>query len=256
MLQYACQPFATVDQFFSGRVGCNCTAVEGEDDALVSTCIDMASDALCQLTGGRVAGICTRVVRPIGEGACWYFDGGYWGYGNEFGGQNVIPLRGPSTDIISVVIDGALLPGTAYGLLNDRFLYRVDGEGWPSNNDLTKDTTEVGTWAIRYRFNPPPDKITGDAALELSCALVNNLMPGIQDRLMTGITSLNLQGATATIDDIVDALRNGAEDMVSVARFLGIYAPELNGGRNRAVIWSPEMERGWNLVEAEGPSGS
>ncbi len=248
MLQYACQQFATATDLLNDEK-CACELDAGVDGALIEAVLDMASDALYMLSDGRVTGVCARTVRPVGEGWCppigfWasvYGDAPYFG---TLHGKNVIPLRGPRVDVVEVLVDGVALTAGEYGLIDDVYLYRVDGS-WPS----ASDPTDANPFEVTYRFGWPPDFVTKQAAIELACELAKDAL-GKSSRLPQGTTSANIQGAAVAIRDIAD---DDAEGLARVARFLSLYVPR---ERERSGVWSPELGMGWRLAQAEGPSGS
>lgn len=253
MLQFACSPLLTRADFYAFNCSCGLDSTDSTDNALVDRLIDMGSDMISILSGGRIYGRCVKTVRPRSDGGCLPVDNYWQSSYDEFGGLDVIPLRGPQTDIISVYIDGVALPSSAYRLINDRYLLRVDGGQWPMSNDLKLAATASGTWAITYRFGYVPDKIASDAVAELVCELAKDAV-GRKSNLPLGLQSANIQGASVSMTDAAEALRDGHENLQAIARFLGIFNPD----DHRAIIgvWSPEMGRGWELFESEGGSGS
>jgi hypothetical protein len=219
---------------------------------------------LYQLSGGRIHGICQSTVRPFCPDPIWTGDwmARNWptylqtsrvalSHEDYHGGLATIPLRGPATDIVQVIINGTVLNPSEYGLLNNDKLFRRAAL-WPTTNDLTKPLTEMNTWAITYRFGNPPDYIAKKACIELASELAAPLK-GRRSNLGPGITSANIQGASIQLRDRAEALAEGDQQVPAVSRFLGVYAPDQ---RQQSGIWSVELDHGWVLVEDEGPSGS
>jgi len=249
--QYACERFVDLAELLDDPEACAFTATDDGD--LLEACLDQASDIIYLLSGGRITGICTRTVRPVGD-ACRPRTGEYGqvaGWLPYFGGVGTIPLRQPNTDIVEIVIDGVVLNPAEYGLMDEHFLYRKTG-AWPSVNDLTLDDSNDGTWSVTYRFGRPPDKLTRMATIELAVELANDAI-GKETHLPPGITSANIQGASVSLQDRAEALRNGSDQLPKLSRFIGVFAPE---GPARSGVYSPELRHGWNLVEVEGPSAS
>lgn len=256
-LNFACQPFVTVEDVLDGV--CACDLDEIDDGDLISDMIDTASDLLSMVTGGLVSGICTSVVRPVA--LCDDdFDPFYPKYARttirdwrrQFGGLNSIPLRGPNTDIVEITIDGVVINPSDYGLLDRRFLFRRAGE-WPTVNDLTKQSTASNTFEITYRFGNSPDRLARMACIELTCELLKDAK-GKPNALPRGVTSATIQGASISVRPRAEALRDGDEQIPVVSRFLSVWAPD---GQNQvSAVWAPELEQFWNLVEVSGPSGS
>lgn len=255
-LQFVCSQLCTIADVRATPEGCSFTGVL---DAAISDAIDEASDMLGILTGLRVHGVCTSTVYPVGSGGCGPRNDGYyggdlsgWGWSvgsprnneaDRFGGIQTIPLRGPDTSIVEIKIAGVTLLSTEYKLLDGIYLARVNG-GWPSSNSL-----DASGWTITYSYGRAPDYLTRQAAAELAVQLAM-FWNGFPNQLPNGLTGANVQGASYSLQDRAEALRAGDEQLPAVARFLGIYAPASasEDGRNRASVWSPELEQGWNLV--------
>lgn len=250
-LNFSCSRFASINEMLDAE--CACAYDATEDAGLLEAVLDQASDILALITGLRVHGICTRTVRPVGNESCIPESVWYWQSGSgPWHLQGTVPLRGPRTDIVEVLVDGVLLSIGDYYLIEDRYLARRNAS-WPTQNDLSKDETQVGTWAITYRFGRAPDYLTKQATIELACELASFATTG-KSNLPDGVTSANIQGAQVTLQDRAEALANGANDgLPSIARFLGVYSPD---GQSRSGVWSPELNLGVDLIEVEGPSGS
>lgn len=108
----------------------------------------------------RFAGLCTKTSRP------WPTHCTYTTARGPRSISNVPPYPivrlpdGPVYDVTSVVIDGVALSTDAYRLVSYRELWRVDGEDWPSSQDLSRKSTvpgsgdtdpRAGTWQVTYR---------------------------------------------------------------------------------------------------------
>ena len=242
MPNLACQPFVSVDEVLESA--CACELNELDDGAVIEELIDDASDMLYVLSGGRVAGRCTRTVWPTRDSGCLPSERQSWvGYDT----LDTIPLRGPNTEVMEVTIDGVVLNPSEYGLLDGFKLFRRVGD-WPESNDLTKADTEVGTFTITYRFDWFPNRTTKRAAIELICQMIKE-EPRVLSRLR-GVVSANVQGVSVTMDDRDDVAALGLPE---VNRFLDLYAPR---GLGALGVYSPELNHGWILHSVYGPSGS
>ena len=261
--QQACQRFATLAELLADPAACTFTDVD--DGTVLEASLDMASDMLYLLSGGRITGVCTRTMRPTPDDPYQsrmssllstetYPIVNYGverGWMKRYNGVETIPLRGPNTEILEVVIDGIVLNPSEYGLMDRKFLFRRVGY-WPSANDLTLDDSRVGTWSVTYRFGRPPDMITKQAVIEVAIELANEAN-GKRSGLPVGATQAFIQGVSVSVQERSQALRDGGSHLPKLARFLGIYAPN---GAPRSGAWSPELRHGWNMTETEGPSGS
>ncbi len=243
---FACERFASVAEFFAWG-GCDCAITVEDDTALIEAALDNASDILMLTSDGHVHGRCTETVRPMTESGCWprRSPTGYHTTMAAVEWGTTIPLRGPNTEILQVVVDGVVLGAGEYQLINGEFLHLVDGS-WPSNGSLTDEDN----FTVTYRFGRVPDQMTKIATLELACELARFYVTGTT-KLPPGVTSANIQGASLS-------LRNAANEvdqyLARVGAFLSVYAPK--GVNQTGGVWSPELDHGWTLVRVEGPSQS
>lgn len=239
MLLLACEPFATLADVLAAP--CGCAYTEGDDGELIEDLIDEASDFLYVASGGRVHGVCERTVWPVSDRSCGPDRFGAWSSHSVPGWivDDAIPLAGPSTTILEIIIDGEVLDPTEYGLYNGNNLFRRQ-RAWPTYNDIAKLPGEDGTFTIRFTFGDPIDRITTQATVELVCQMMNDAQ--VLSRLR-GITSANVQGVSVSLDAAEEALALG---IPSVGRFLDRYAPR---GIGALGVWSYELDNGWTLVE-------
>lgn len=232
MPEFVCQPFATVEDVLAADCGCDLNSLD--DSALLADLIDVASDQLYVLSAGAIYGTCTRTVRPVWQGNC-------------MSPQQLrvvqqlatVPLRGPNTSIVEVVVDGVVLAASEYRLLDGRYLLRVGTKNWPTRNDLELDDTEVGTWSITYSFGRPINEITKRACVQLVCAIIAD-EPAVSK--MRGVVSASMQGVNVTLDDQRDA----SSGLPDVTRFIDLYAAD---GARPSGVWAPDANHGWELVE-------
>lgn len=254
MPRLACEAVVTVEEVLDAA--CACDLNEGDHGDLIADYIDDASDILYVLSGGRYTGRCTRTVRPFRDAvscmprSIFSYDWSSW-YWNEswvdWDGVDSIPLQGPNTEIVEILIDGDIVDPSEYGLLNGNKLFRRNGATWPNWQDVTKADSEDGTFSIEYRFGFSPNRSTQRAGIELVCQMVKGDRSTLSR--LRGIVSANVQGVTVTLDDNeIDSL-----GLPEVSRFMDIYG---NRGVGVVGVWTPEMDHGWHLVEVTGGSGS
>lgn len=250
-MNVACQRFCDPDDLFGDH--CSCAFDENDDMTLVEDVIDMASDIMVWMSHGKITGICLNTYRPmkVGGGGCGVPAGGYSDYETaRFDGLDVIPLPGIDPQVIEVEIDGEVLAPSDYGLIDGRYLFRREGS-WPTSNSLTALSSAVGVFEITLRTGTASDWITKQAAIELACELGQEFLKG-RSRLPRGAVSANLQGVAVALGD---ALAD-EDDAKSLPRLLRFFAWHCNNGEHPGVVWSPETNRGWELVTVSGPSGS
>jgi hypothetical protein len=238
-LLIACEPFLERED-----ITCDCDAF---DDEVVELMIDQASDAIAILTGGKVSGVCTDIVRPLKSTPypCNVDRHGYynqWEIHDRFlsGG---ITLMGPNPSIVEVKIDGQVLPQSEYKIVDGVHLYRVEGR-WPTKQNVLADDTEPNTFSISYQFGILP-YIAKLAAEEIVCDMVRRDVRTNQTKsLPPSARSATIAGVSIQLEQQVEELRRRAILLPNLIRLLTIYAPD---GGSPTTVYSPELEDGWIL---------
>ncbi|QPO17100.1 head-to-tail adaptor [Gordonia phage Lilbeanie] len=174
-----------------------------------------ATEVLRALTGG-VFGVEEISVRPVDNGpargntydgtlAVRYPYGGYVSsrlhdpVGAAFGPVQEIALIGPIHSIESVMVDGQVLPSSAYRVRNRRWLRRVDGSGWPTRQDLNAADNAVGAFTVVYRRGIEPSDAGKLAAGRLAVEALRD-MAGQSCALPRGITTITREGVSISVD--------------------------------------------------------
>lgn len=238
MLQFACSRFASTAEFVASD--CACSLDPTVDAALIESVLDQASDMLMLLSGGRIHGLCTKTVYPVGAQNCLISANPFTLDDYTTIEVQGIPLRGPNTVINWININGTLLAASDYTLLKNGVLLRNVGN-WPS---AVIPSLTPG-FSINFSFGRTPDFITKIAAIELACELAQFTMTGAS-RLPSGVTAANIQGVSISLRDRAEQIREGTDLIPAVARFLGLYAPD---GLGRSGVWSPELDGDFTLYE-------
>lgn len=205
-------------------------------EAELTEMIDQASDIIAIITGGKVSGRCTDTVRPCnGSFSC--------GCAARSCGCSPagITLRGPFPTITSVKIDG--LAFIDYAIVDGSILVRTDGPGWPGGQDITKPSTEPGTFEIVYEYGLETSTLAKRAAAEIVCSFIRS---GPQDtrKPHPNTRSMSIAGVTIGLDQMAQEIKRRAFMMPDVIRLLTVYAPD---GPTPAFVYSPELEDGWKL---------
>lgn len=226
--------------------GCtNCATV---DAGKLADMLDVASELLYRLSLYRFPGVCETTVRPCGsmrrhDGPIRFGDVGQFswswvtggcgcGSGRVCGCSRVPEITlgaWPLVDITEVLVDGDVLDPSLYRIDDRRFLVRLpdpDGHnpGWPCCQNVTLDSTEVGTSEVTFTYGeapPPPGKL---AAEVLACELTLACTGGTC-RLPRRVTTIVRQGVTETLLDPLTGLAEGGYGLVEVAMFLDAYGP-------------------------------
>jgi hypothetical protein len=106
----------------------------------------------------------------------------------------------PARSVDDVTIDGTTLDPSAYALVDHASLARIDGEPWPTCNDLTLADTEEGTWTVTFHhgLDLPPEAVplVAQFAVELAKAC-----RGVECGLGPGIRVVHRDGVDFEIVD-------------------------------------------------------
>jgi hypothetical protein len=240
-----CQPW--VDQ---SRLGdCVPTASASQRQQAVA----VASDVLFALSGRQWPGVCSETVRPCSPpnqvGHVQHLTGsntwvGWSGCGCgswddcACGGISYVQLRRDAIAVTDVTVDGESV--TDWRLLKGGRLLRLTPGVWPCCQDLTLDTTEVGTWAVTYTFGAEPPIAAAAAAEELACELARSAV-GLDCALPERVTSVTRQGVSFNILDPQDFLTDGRTGVYAVDLFLQSVNPARL--QRRSSVWWPGRTR-------------
>jgi hypothetical protein len=218
--------------------------------------IALATTSLRMLSGYRVGG-CPVTVRPcsrpcVESSGAWYaFGGGFRPYINGLGewvnscgcitscshlGAASITLPGTVGRVDEVLIDGEVVDPAEYRVDNGNQLVRVNGEFWPTTQDMVLAPTEVGTFAITYLNGIPVDEIGSYAAGVLACEFAK-ACSGLNCRLPANVTSITRQGVSMEIG--AGIFPGGLTGI----REVDIFIERWNPGHLKAAtrIWSPDL---------------
>jgi hypothetical protein len=259
-----CEPYATGEEVLE----CCCEIVDeaGLPDPVTALALAVeASEMLFILSARTLTGVCTATVRPCGEPQCWggfnsWLSGGFgfgwwdpwssWGAGVNFYGSGcsccwipTVELQFPVTEIVSVTIDGVLVPATEYQIMDDLYLARArvlatdPRKGWPYFQHLDLPPTEPGTFEIVYKYGTPIPAQAKRAAIELACELWKDCN-NARCALPAGTTSVNRQGVSLSLDRRTDQVRDAGTDLVEVAKFISLFNP--TNQRIPSMVWTPD----------------
>ncbi len=234
-------------------LGCeNCSAYTGLSDLVRAEVDAWAIERLWQWTNQRF-GPCVEIVRP-----CRKTCNGYSVYAPPWGGLGVIGLScgncgdscscrevsqvrlpGPIAEPLSVTIDGAEVPLSAFRVDNWNLLVREDGGHFPICQDLGKSLGELGTWGVEYLLGedvpPGGSLVAGILACEYAMALCRD--EGC--RLPRRVSSIQRQGMVIGILDNFTNLADGFTGIFEIDDWIMAQTKP----RRRAVISSPDVPR-------------
>jgi hypothetical protein len=144
-----------------------------------------------------------------------------------------VRLPAPVYDITEVVIDGEVLPASAYRLDNHRLLVRTDGGTWPRTNNLAADSGP-GAWSVTARYGEPLPEGAALAMGQLACEIAK-AADGGDCKLPAGLQQLVRQGVTISYPDVGELFRQGRTGLYLVDMFVATWNPA--GLRQRSRVY-------------------
>lgn len=124
-------------------------------------------------------------------------------------GPTALRLPGPVESVSEVKIDGEVLPPSAYQVLYNRVLVRLDGKVWPACQDLMADSDKPNTFEVSYRRGVPVPTGGQVAAGILACELAKAACNDGTCQLPQRIQTLTRQGVTIGFNDDFSMLDQG-----------------------------------------------
>jgi len=220
-----------------------CSSLDSLSDDAAAAFERMAAEMLWNWTG-RVFGLCEVSVRPCRSGcssATRWIDT-FWGRGpypwGDLGAGSWVPLLiggqwynmgcgcagtctcsengpsslrlpGPVTEVVSVKIDGVVVPPAEYEVLYGRNLVRKDGTAWPACQNLLANADQPDTFEIVYRRGVDVPKGGQLAAGVLACELAKAACNDSSCQLPQRIQTVTRQGLTVGVVDSFQGLGDG-----------------------------------------------
>lgn len=214
----------------------------------IRPCRDNCLEGVNTFNGLGGTGLTGAPWTPVIIDGAWHNIGcGTCGDSCGCGTTESIKLPGPIQSILSIQIDGVILPPTAYRVDNHFFLVRMDGGSWPSCQDIDAPNGEVGTWSITYtRGIPVPSGgqvAAGLLANELAKAACGDKSCGLPQR----VQSITRQGVTVAVLDSFDDIDTGHTGIWLIDSWVAsvtrrprnwrVRNPDQRGPRPRITTW-------------------
>jgi hypothetical protein len=163
--------------------------------------------------GSSVSAYGRRVVSPWAPalvGGDWFNVGCGAGCGDLCGcgaWGSTLRLDVPAYEVVSIEVDGEVLPSGSYRVDDRRLLVRQDGGRWPYCQDMGLPLGEPGTWAVTLRVGAPVPVGGQVAAGRLACELAKAATGKGKCELPNRVQSVTRQGVTVsmmidTFDDL------------------------------------------------------
>lgn len=247
----------------------SCDYSADEYDALDPDALEraeaLALSTLRALTLGAV-GNCATTVRPCGRPCMaqdgWTLTNGMWmnphinwrgrwvnacGCPDECGCGSLseIILPGPVGGVAEVWIDGDLLEPSAYRLDNRNRLVRVDGEQWPTCQDMLAGPRDSGAFSVTYWRGSRPGKSEFVAAGRLAAEFYSACTGGACS-LPTSVVAMTRQGVTFQMETgLFPNNATGIKEVDAVLRVWNPYGVTVGTGvfsvddpEPRRTVWS------------------
>lgn len=149
-----------------------------------------------------------------------------------------ITLPGSAATVTEVKVDGVALDPADYRVDGSR-LVRVDGDVWPTCQDLSLPDTAVGTWAVTYTPGPLPGALGARAAGRLAGEFAA-LCSGGDCALPANVRTVSRQGV---VMDLVaengDLWPGGLTGLRDVDVFIRRWNP--HALKTASAVWSPDL---------------
>lgn len=234
------------------------------DQNLADDMLQAASNILYRLTARRWPGVCADTVRPCVRRIYeeWGADQrrrieGRWPWrlwpacgcqtGRRCGHTTLdeITLGGePVISVTEVRIDGSVLSSDAYRIDDNRWLVRIDGQDWPTSQDLAADpATDDDTFQVEFTYGADPPVDGKHAAAVLACELYKAAQPEDlgECRLPRRLQSLTRQGVDMVVSDTMEFVGEGRTGLPEVDFFIQSANPHQL--RRNATVLTPDIGR-------------
>lgn len=223
----------------------------------------MAATEVLWAKSGRQFDECTLMLRPC-QKDCWggsfpFADtwnefGTRWPYPYNYAGQwfnlgcggcpgtcscTVLyeaQMPQPISRIVQVLVDGVpLISGSSYKVYDYQTLIRTDGEPWPLCNDLNKDETEVGTWAVEAVIGTEVPVLGRLAVGELALEFINACVDADNCMLPKPVQQIVRQGVSLTFLDPNEVFAAGKIGLFNADLFISTFNPGGIPARAQAI---------------------
>lgn len=165
-----------------------------------------------------------------------------------------VALRGPVASVIEVLVNGEVIPSSAYRVdvtEGTYWLIRLDGTCWPTCQDFQDAEDAAGAFVVSYeRGRALPDALKVAAGI-LACEYAKG-MTGGNCRLPAKMTRLSRQGVEVEVEPA-----NPDEGLTGIAEVDAVVRA-LNPSRRARppVLLSPDLPETCDRMTVVGPGGS
>ena len=153
-----------------------------------------------------------------------------------------VRLPVPVSSITSVVIDGAVIPASAYQLYDYRDLIRQDGGEWPRCNNLSAPDGSPGTWSVTAVYGEGVPVLGTLAVGELAVEFAKAIACDTSCQLPQPVQQLTRQGVSMSFLDPNEVYASGRLGLRLSDLFLSTYNPD--GLRAPSRVYSVDQPFG------------
>lgn len=230
-LNRACSQLTTVERIRQLCTSCDVDKFLDEyGEEALDEIIDAGSDLIAGATANGVTGRCSIKVRPCSDGVC-----GCWGPCTCCNVDGIV-LFGFQPAVTQVKVDGVVLDPSAYKLVDNRVLVRVDGSSWPVWQNVALADSQTGTFSVTFEHGDTGGWVGLMAATEMSCDLIEASVPNGRPKLPPHAISALMDGVALQLD------ASQLTGFPWLERLQGLYP-----GGDRPVYYSPEAEGHYSL---------
>jgi hypothetical protein len=155
-----------------------------------------------------------------------------------------IRLPGPVMSVTQIKVDGVVLvAGTDYRV-DGSTIWRLQDKLWPTCQEFSKPTTEVGTWQITYQRGSTVPVGGQTAAGTLACEMAKAANNDGSCRLPQRIQSITRPGVTMAVLDPFDGLERGATGIWSVDSWVNSVTKPIRSSAVYSVDAKPSRGSG------------
>jgi len=156
----------------------------------------------------------------------------------------------PVSEILTVKIDGVVIPPNEYEIRDYRKLVRLRVSantpptqrwGWPTSQIDDLPDTELGTFSVEYLYGQPPPASGEEACAYFAAQLALNKTGSTKSRLPITMTAITRQGVSIQIPSAVTLLAEGRTGMYPVDVFIRNVNPY--AATRKPMVWSPDVGR-------------
>lgn len=155
-------------------------------------------------------------------------------------------LDGPVITVDEVTVDGTVLDPSAYKLVADQLLLRIDGGIWPLGQSLLDAPTVAGTFTVKHTRGRELPK-AGQMALGILCCELARAAGGDEKcRLPERVSSVSRQGIDVQFIEPQDLTDNGKTGVPEVDEFIAAVNPYRLP--TTSDVWSPDLPANFRVA--------